>query len=61
MDPVLLVLIIVTAVASLLFLVLKLKIHSFTSLVLVSIDIFPGRSHTIVREELENARSFMIA
>ena len=37
MDPIILVLIIVTAVASLLFLVLKLKIHAFISLMLVSI------------------------
>ncbi len=37
MDPIILVLIIVTAVASLLFLVLKLKIHAFISLILVSI------------------------
>ena len=37
MSPLILVLIIVTAVASLLFLVLKLKIHAFISLILVSI------------------------
>jgi Gnt-I system low-affinity gluconate transporter len=37
MDPAILVLIIITAVASLLFLVLKLKIHAFISLMLVSI------------------------
>ncbi len=37
MDPIILVLIIITAVASLLFLVLKLKIHAFVSLMLVSI------------------------
>ncbi len=37
MNPLILVLIIVTAVASLLFLVLKLKIHAFISLMLVSI------------------------
>ncbi len=37
MDPILLVLILVAAVASLLFLVLKLKIHAFISLMLVSI------------------------
>jgi Gnt-I system low-affinity gluconate transporter len=37
MDPIILVLILVTAVASLLFLVLKMKIHAFISLMLVSI------------------------
>ncbi len=37
MDPILLVLILAAAVASLLFLVLKLKIHAFISLMLVSI------------------------
>ncbi|MFO8239856.1 MAG: gluconate:H+ symporter [Dissulfuribacterales bacterium] len=37
MDPVILLLIIIAAVASLLFLVLKLKIHAFISLMLVSI------------------------
>jgi Gnt-I system low-affinity gluconate transporter len=37
MDPLVIVLILVTAVASLLFLVLKLKLHAFISLLLVSI------------------------
>lgn len=37
MDPILLVIILITAVVSLLFLVLKLKIHAFISLMLVSI------------------------
>lgn len=37
MDPIILVLIIILAVVSLLFLVLKLKIHAFISLMLVSI------------------------
>ncbi len=27
----------------------------------VSLDIFPGRDHTIIQEELENARSFILA
>ena len=27
----------------------------------VSLDIFPGRVHTIIQEELENARSFLLA